>query len=356
MIIARPEEAAEFYKPFEELGEVFFSGVLLTKLSAAVDQPDPVTLRLGLSDLFLGAALEGLTPESTVSVHSSSQPSRDIATFLSVLIGGPDDDVVSRVGAREARTLSAFFGSKLGTVLGYLRDGDSCDLQPAIESFEEDAEDEFGVPIFSVQVYRQKFLDAFKANVVSCISFQERTYELMSSFVDLSLPAVAIDKQLEFLRDYLGQRSNATGETTVSFLLSNVNFRRVLQPVEGVGGQAIMPTPLSGDAGLKAILPFVLALKGELDIDQVKIISPAQQIDAIEIQFSIHRPAVRNVLGATYCGLTPEKRHLMSEAEIKAYEDIVRQLQANLCFVGKPKLEQEFVQLASWAVKQVLTA
>lgn len=353
MLIARPEDSANFFKlPFEELGEVFFSGVLLTKLTA-VNEPDPVTLQLGLSDLFLGTALEGLAPNSSVSVHNTSQPGRDIATFLSVLLGGLIDDAISHVGAQEAKPLGEFFGSKLRTVLGYLRDGDSCGLQPAIESFEQQAEDEFGVPVFSVQVYRQKFLDAFKANVVSAVNFQEKAHEVMSSLADLSQPAVAIDKQLGFLRDYLEQRSNATGETTFSFSLSSVNFRRVIQPVEGAGGQAIMPTPLSSDAGDKAILPFVLAVKGELDINQVKITSPVQQIDAIEIQFSIRRPAVRNVLGATYCALTPEKRQLMSEAEIKVYEDMVRQLQTNLCFAGKPKLEQEFAQFASWAVKKV---
>ncbi|AOI71137.1 hypothetical protein [Burkholderia ubonensis] len=353
MLIARPEDSADFFNlPFEELGEVFFSGVLLTKLSA-VDQPDPVTLRLSLSDLFLGTALEGLTPNSTVSVHRTSRPGRDIATFLSVLFGELIDDAVSHVDAQDAKSLGEFFGAKLRTVLGYLRDGDSCDLEPAIESFEQEAEDEFGVPVFSVQVCRQKFVDAFKTNVVNCVNFQEKAHELMSSFTDLSQPAVAIDKQLGFLRDYLDTRSNTTGETAFSFLLNNVNFRRVIQPVEGAGGQAIMPTPLSSNAGLKAILPFVLAMKGELDIDQVKIKSPVQQINAIEIQFSIRRPAVRNVLGATYCALTPEKRQLMSEAEIKVYEGIVRQLQANLCFVGKPKLEQEFAQFASWAVKQI---
>jgi hypothetical protein len=132
-----------------------------------------------------------------------------------------------------------------------------------------------------------------------------------------------------------------------------VNFRRVVQRFQGAGGQGFMPTPLSSDAGVKSVLPFVLAVQGELDIDQVKIASPVQQADDIDIQFSIRRPAIRNVLGATYCALPPEKRRLMSEAEIKVYEDMVRQLQANLCFVGKPKLEQEFAQFAIWAVKQV---
>lgn len=353
MTITRAEDTVDLYKlPFDELGEVFFSGVLLTKLSA-IDHPDPVTLHLGLSDLFIGAALKNLTPESVVNVHRTSGPGRDIATFLSVLFGDLIDDALPDVGEREAQTLGAFFGFKLRKVLGYLRDGDSGDLQPAIESFEQEAEDEFGVPIFRVQVHRQKFLNAFKANVASLVGFQEKAHRLMSSIADLSQPAVAVDKQIGFLRDYLDGRRSATGETTFSFQLRDVNFRRILQSFQGAGGQGIMPTPLSSDAGIKAVLPFVLAAKGELDIDQVKITSPAQQIDAIEIQFSIRRPALKNVLGATYCALTPEKRQLMSEAEIKVYEDMVRQLQANLCFAGKPRLEQEFSQFASWAIKQV---
>lgn len=185
------------------------------------------------------------------------------------------------------------------------------------------------------------------------VSFQENAYKKLSPIADLSQPAVTLDKQLGFLNDYLDRRSNATGETAFSFLLKDVNFRRVIQTFQGAGGEGIMPTPLSRDAGVKAVLPFVLAMKGELDIDQVKITSPVQEIDAIDIQFSIRRPAVRNVLGATHCALPPEKRQQMSESEIKIYEDIMRQLQANLCFACKPELEKEFALLASWIVRKI---
>jgi hypothetical protein len=353
MTIASAENIGELSRlPFDELAEVFFSGVLLTMLPA-VDQPDPVALRLGLSNLFFTKALKNLTPESLVSVYSTCRPGRDIANFFSLLLGGEIDDALPDTNAREAQTLGEFYGAKLSRVLGYLRDGDFCGLQAAIESFEQEGVDEFGVPIFRIQVFRQKFLDAFKANIASLVNFQEMAHDRLGSIAELSEPAVTIDKQLGFLRDYLDRRRNATGETTFSFLLRDVNFRRIVQTFEGAGGQGIMPTPLSSDSGIKAVLPFVLAVKGELDIDQVKITSSAQQIDAIEIQFSIRRPAVKNVLGATYCALPPERRQVMSEAEIRVYEDIVRQLQANLCFVGKPKLEQEFAQFASWAVKHV---
>ncbi|MDO8050078.1 hypothetical protein O3301_16530 [Janthinobacterium sp. SUN211] len=353
MIIARTEASDDLYKlPFDDLGEIFFSGMLLTKLSA-VDQPDPVTLRFGLSDLFVRTALENLTRESSVSVYRTSRPGRDIATFISLMLGEEIDDALPDVEARETQTLGTFFGNKLSRVLGYLRDGDSCGTQPAIESFEQEGEDDFGVPIFRVTVYRQKFLDALKANVISMVGFQEEAHSRLSSFAELSQPAVAIDKQLDFLRSYLDKRKGVTGETAFSFMLRDVNFRRIVQQIQGAGGQGIMPTPLSSNADIKALLPFVLAMKGELDIDQVKITSPVQQIDSIEIQFSIRRPAVRNVLGATYCALTPEQRLRMSEAEIKVYEDMVRQLQASLCFAGKPTLEKEFALFASWAVRQV---
>ena len=353
MNIVKAEDVDELYKlAFEELGETFFGGLLLTKLST-IDQPDPVTLSFGLSDIFIGSALEGLTAESTISAHKISRPGRDIATMFSLLLGSLIEGELPDIDAREAQPLGAFFGDKLNTVLGYLRDGDSIDLQPAIESFEQESVDELGAPVYRIVLIRQKFLDSLKDNIANRVRFQETAHQLMSSHANLSQPAVAVDKQLDFLRTYLNRRRDATGETAFSFQLKDVNFRRIVQTFEGVGGHGIMPTPLSSNASMKALLPFILAAKGELDVDRVKVITPAQQIDEIDIQFSIRRPAIRNVLGATYCALAPEKRQLMSEAEINIYEDVVRQLQANLCFAGKPKLEREFAQLASWAVKQV---
>lgn len=353
MLVAAKENPEELYKlSFEDLGELFLSAVLLTKLPP-VSTPDPITLQLGLSDIFTRTALEGATADSLVSVYCSNHIQRNMASFLAVLLGDVAKDVISGATERESKSLGEFFGKKLNTVLGYLRDGDSGDTLPAIESFEQLALDDFGVPIFTVQLCRQKFIDAFNTNVANFVSFQERMHGRASAALELSEPAVAIDKQLEFLRAHLDQRSSLTGEAAFSFLLSDVNFRRVLLPFEGEGGKGVMLSPLSHDASAKVDLPLVLAVKGEIDIDHIKIVSPVQQVDDIRVQFSIRRPAVRNVLGATYLALPPERRQSMSESEIKIYEDMVRQLQANLCFMGKPTLEHQFSLFASWAIRQV---
>lgn len=341
MNIVKAKDADQLYKlAFEDLGEAFFSGLLLTKLSAS-DKPDPVTLSFGLSDIFVGSALDGLTPQSTINSHNISRPGRDIATMLSVLFGSLIEEELPDGDARNEQPLGTFFENKLSTVLGYLRDGDSMDLKPAIESFEKESVDEIGAAVYRIVLLRQKFVDSFKDNIANRLRFQENAHQLMSSYANLSQPAVAVDKQLEFLRSYLDRRKSTTGETTFSFQLKDVNFRRVVQAFEGAGGHGIMPTPLSSNTSMKALLPFILAAQGELDIDRVRITSPAQQIDEIDIQFSIRRPAIRNVLGATYCALTPEKRQLMSEAEINVYEDVVRQLQSSLCFALQVSLSSK---------------
>jgi hypothetical protein len=354
MAIVKTENAAEFYKiPFDELREIFISGVLLTKLTAN-QEADPVILRFALSDLYTKYALRDLTPESTVGDRKTSSSGRDMIAFFSLFLGDAVKGELPDADARVAKTLGEYFGELLDLRLGYLRDGDSGFLTPAIESFEAQNLDEFSVPTFRISVIREKFINAFRYNVIKILNFQEMAQERLRAAAAMSEPSVSIEKQLDYLRDYLNRRRNATGEKTFSFLLKDFNFRRVLLSFDGLGGNGLMLSPLSNGAGIKALLPFALAVKGEIDIDEVKITTPVQKIDDVEIQFSIRRPAVKNYLGATYCSLSPEKRGLMSEAEINVYEDIVRSLQANYCFVGKPKLQAEFVELSTWAVRQIV--
>ncbi|MCC7700356.1 hypothetical protein [Janthinobacterium sp. EB271-G4-7A] len=354
MTIVRTEDAAEFYKiPFDELREIFISGVLLTKLNANQEQ-DPVTLHFGLSDLYVKNALRDLTPESTVGVPKTSGPGRDMIAFFSLFFGDVIKEELPNADTREAKTLGDYFGDHLTLTLGYLRDGDTGLTTPAIEEFEAKTLDKFGVPTFHITVIREKFITAFRANCVGMLNFQEMAQERLRGTVALSEPAVSIEKQLDYLRAYLTHRRDSTGETMFSFQLREFNYRRILLSFDGLGGNGLMLSPLSNDAGIKAILPFALALKGEIDIEQVKITTPVQQIEDVEIQFSIRRPAVKNYLGATYCSLSPEKRKLMTEGEINVYEDMIRALQANHCFVGKPKLQAEFVEFSTWAVRQIV--
>lgn len=115
-----------------------------------------------------------------------------------------------------------------------------------------------------------------------------------------------------------------------------------------------MPSPLSDGDDLKVLLPFLLEMKGELDIDQVKIVTPLDKIDGIDLQFSVRRPAVRNVYGATYCALQPGTRSRMSPVEVDAYEEITHALQRNLCFLKRRDLEGQFAELAPWIIQKVV--
>lgn len=118
-------------------------------------------------------------------------------------------------------------------------------------------------------------------------------------------------------------------------------------------GSAMMPSPLTSGSGTKAALPLLLAVQGELDIQQIRIQSSASNLQDIDIQFSIHKPAVKNIFGANYCSLPHETRERMSTVEIVNYEKISKVLQQNYCFHGNPQLEKDFIQFSTWALKQV---
>lgn len=84
----------------------------------------------------------------------------------------------------------------------------------------------------------------------------------------------------------------------------------------------MMLAPLSPDVEVKMALTFLLNVKGELDLEQVKIVTAIHAIDDVDIQYSIHRPAVANVFGTTYCALSPEDRARILPVEVQAYEQV----------------------------------
>jgi hypothetical protein len=350
MTILRKERADEIFKlSFQDLSDVFLAGVLVAKLSNGTAD-ETVKLSVGLEDLFFLNELKAFAPQApTHRVRVRDPIEESLEDELSLLFGisfEEDDD-------SKKRNIASYFESRLDNSLRILRDGDSCNL-PAIQTYDKIGVDPLGVAVFEVQLVRQTFLDAFKANLADYVYLQERAYGMLLGATDMSYPAISIEKQLTFLRKHLDVRSAATGESRLSFRLKDVNFRRAVITFEGLGGQGVMPTPLTGDAGVKAVLPFLLQVQGELDIEQIRIISPIPRIDDVEVQFSVHRPALNNLFEATYCSLPPERRARMTLVEIECYERVLRVLQRNMCFLKRPDLERDFGTFAFWAIRKVV--
>lgn len=194
---------------------------------------------------------------------------------------------------------------RLNVGLSIMTKGDSCTL-PVISSYKVSGTDSHGVNKYLLRLSPTKFLESYKANLSDFVLLTENMYAKLLRSADLSTPGIPALKQIEFLRDYLKERADKTSENRFSFKLSSVNFRRLMIQVEGAGGIGMMQTPLSDDASVKAVLPFFLEAQGEIDIEDVKIISPISVVDNIDLQFSIQRPSVRNRFSATFCSLPPQ--------------------------------------------------
>jgi hypothetical protein len=352
MSIVRTEDAAEMLKvSFSDLGDSFLCGVLVTKAGSS-GAAEEISATLELGDLFASHAIDQAKRDgvTTVSVAIDDPLTAMVKTAFGALFG--EDESIASSGSKP-EPIGSYYSGRIENWLRILRDGDSI-VTPTIEEFSRVDTDALGVGIYSVRFRRSKLLAGFKANLVDYVYFQDEAYKKLLAVTDMSTPAIAVGKQLDFLRASLQARSASTGETRFSFTLKSFNFRRSIMEFDGAGGQAMMLAPLSPDVGVKTALPFLLNVKGELDLEQVKIVTPIHAIDDVDIQYSIHRPAVANVFGATYCALSPEDRARMSPVEVQAYEQVVRALQENLCFLKRPDLEDQFTRFAVWAVKSVV--
>lgn len=350
-IFGAEDEKHIFDITFDDLGENFLSGIILTKLAREGDS-DNITIQLQLNDIFYFDITEVPPEKYELSIPSKRGISRDIKKLVDSLLGinpSNNEETFTRISYKD------YFGSWLSRTLGYLRDGDSCGTKPVIDHFEVVDSDITGTPAYKVQLSKSKFIESFRSNIVSQVYFGEETYSKAISSLELSIPAISADKQVSFLRQFLESRTEQTGEVEFSFLLSQFNFRRVMLPLSMPNGEiALMPSPLSPRSGVKASLPLLLAAQGEIDIQQIKIKSPISAAQKIDIQFSICKPATRNIFGSGFCSLPNDVRERMSAVEIACYEKISKTLQANFCFYDNPTLEKNFIQFSTWALKQNL--
>lgn len=337
-----------FNLTFDDLNENFLSGVILTKLNKGQDC-ESTEIELRLSDIFYFDFTQQPLEKYELLIPSKSGINLDIEKFASIMFKlDKPSEKLKKVSYEE------FFGSWFDRTLRYLRDGDSSGTNPLIESFEKIGSDNTGTPTFKVRIKKHTFIENLKHNIMRQVYFGEETYPKVVKSLESSTPAITIDKQIGYLRELLDGRTEKTGETQFSFLLSQFNFRRVmLKLITPSGELAMIPSPLSSGAGVKASLPLLLAIQGEIDIQQIKIKSPTSELQKIDIQFSIHKPAINNIFGAGFCSLSGETRERMSAMEISSYEKISKTLQSNHCFHSHPALEKEFIQFSTWALKQI---
>ncbi|KEZ64740.1 hypothetical protein AAY86_10435 [Pseudomonas amygdali pv. tabaci str. ATCC 11528] len=348
MNIFGSNDTKKFFKlTFEEIGENFLSAVILSKLELNSDQ-QTTEVAIELSDIFYLDIEPTHQEKYQISIPSKSDMASEVETFVHMMLGMDKP-------AEKFITVSYedHFGSWFTRTLGYLRDGDSCGTKPVIDSFEKIGTDYTGTPKFKISITKDKFIESFKENILSQVYFGEESYSKLIKSVPSSTPAISASKQLEYLRTFLEKRSELTGETKFSFLLSDFNFRKAMMEFALPGGKSLIPSPFTSGTGTKAALPLLLAIQGELDIQQIKIKSSTTNLQDIDIQFSIHKPAIRNVCGANYCSLPRETRERMSAVELVNYEKILKVLQQNHCFHGNHQLEKDFILFCTWALKQV---
>lgn len=355
MIIKESDDMSQTFKlSFDRLGELFWGTVILTKISEIVEK-DLVHITIGMSDIFFPNEIEDATLLQEVRLPKLKPMQKNLSDLITLISGEKAaEEFFGKADAVEKKRMSEYFSPLIKNALYHLKEGDSSGItKPCIDDYTIDDYDSLGIPIYNITVSPDKFIKNLKETALNSIFIHESAFKKLSESYKLSDPGISIKKELDFLQNHISHRIERTGEVEFAFSLKDINFRKVLIAIQGDSGKGVIPSPMTPSANIKSYLPLLLAIQGELDIVGLKIQSAVSNIEDVCLQFSVSKPAKKNVFGSEFCLLPTNIRERMSVIEINEYEKVVKKLQENYCFYKYPKLEKDFVEFSSWIIRKV---
>jgi hypothetical protein len=332
---------------FDELSESFFARVLLLKCSDPTSK-EIETVHLSLRDLFRALKPGELETKLTgLTFTLSSKMTEMVADFVSTLTGSGLHP--------HAENFSAFdyYENHIGSRLKWLKAGDQKnDKQPCIEDFE--AQRDGSLVVFHVRLRPAVLVERLSHDIETDFELNARLLrKIEKAQYRPSEPGPRVDyrKQVGFLTEYLEGRQKTTGETEFSFLSTDIPFRWLLLEVP-IGGGFTMPGTGTTTAGDRVLLPLFLEINGFLDIVGLDIESDPLKPTDVVVRYAVHKPAVRNIFGASNEGLDAAARARLTETELALYARLHRTLRENLVLGGRPKLEMSFGACCSWFLRK----
>jgi hypothetical protein len=332
---------------FNELPETLFARIIATKCPD-LSSKDAVRIRLSLQDLFrkLSASeIEGKL--ANVSFTYSEKNTELFTDFLNAILGADLEP------HRETAAALDFYHSHVESRLKWLSSGEEKDGKlPCIEGFTKRTEG--NLIIFDISVRPSVLVERLATHIAIDFELNAKLLrDIMRAQKRPIDPGARIDyrKQVELLTAFLDERQKLTSEIEFTILSSQIPFRWALQ-VLASGPPVAAPGIGTTTAVDKVMLPLLLELNGHLDILDINIESDPLEPHNVILQYSLRRPAVRNIFSATTDGLEPASRSLLNETELVLYCRLHRRLQECLVFGGRSKLEVSFGQSCSWLIRK----
>jgi hypothetical protein len=330
---------------FNELPETLIARIIATKCPN-LSSEEVVNIRFSLQDLFRRFGAPELEDKLVDVSFTFSEKNAELFTdFINAIFDADLKPHCETVAALD------FYHSYIESRLRWLSSGEEkVGKLPCIEKFTKSTEG--NLIIFDIAVRPSVLVKRLAAHIE--IDFEliaKLLRDIMRAQKQPINPGPRIDyrKQVELLTAFLDERQELTSEIEFTILSSQIPFRWALQ-VLASGPPVAAPGIGTTTAVDKVMLPLLLELNGHLDILDIIIESDPLEPHNVIVQYSLRRPAARNIFSATTDGLEPASRSLLNETELVLYCRLHRRLQECLVFGGRLKLEISFGQCCSWLI------
>lgn len=244
-----------------------------------------------------------------------------------------------------------FYNEYLGLRFHYLKEGDSVGLKPCIEDWHID--EKYELHNYTISLIPNKFIKIHSENILLDVSLKEKALFMFQDKVNELGAGISYRKQMEFALEYFEERQKMTGEKQFEFNLKEIKYRHLLSYTDDGNERLTLPMPLTTDASTRINIPFFMESIGLIDINRFKITSSPLQIENIDVSYFINKPAIKNNYLAKSFGLNANRRKSLSESQIEIFERIHKELSEKACFLGRPKIEEQFSDVFYWILKKV---
>ncbi len=332
---------------FTDIAETFIASCLGCKILDSKSNQQ-CQIEFSLLDLFSNySSLQHLEQSiNKIERTTSDRPDEMLADFLtfhfSLEISNKQKEIA----------LIDFYNTNIKRSLDYLVRGDSCGTLPCIEKYEIQPSKNH-LENYIVTLNPAAFFRAQAQNVFELLSINDNFYNKFKNSIGDMMPAVTWSKQVSFALEHLNERFKLTGEKTFDLNIKEIKFRHLIETIEDGDKTYSMPTPSSLTVMQRLLIPVFLETNGTIDIINIKVTTHPNNIEDIDIVFSITKPAINNKYLATAFGLSSDTRSSMSETQIEIYEGLYTQLERKYCFGARPQIEESFIRFLPWLLKKI---
>lgn len=254
--------------------------------------------------------------------------------------------------ARHSYGAIEYYNDWLATKLGYLKNGDSCGLEPIIKSFEID--ESFPLHSYKVTIILQEAIVAYLNKLRADREFKSVVaLKLFDKGLNKQYPAVSMPFMVERVKELIEKKYKELGSDVSHLSTDQLGFRHaILESIIDDTKKVYLESPLSIKSSDKPDILMHLEVSGLIEILNFKCKIPTDYENII-VEYMYRYPPKDNLFQDKLYGLYKNERNSLSEVQQDIHKRVYLVLEENLIFSGRPILMGKWMEVFVWLLKKV---